>query len=371
MRILHVMASRVNGGAETYSADMMESLHGFGVKQMLIVPRQSIHHDRLAAAGACVDNTVLSMPLNLARRYRLARLINNFQPDLVHCWMRRAASIVPRRTAVPVVGWFGGYYDPRHFEVCDHLVGVTKGIVQHMLDRGVSIDRAHFVPTFPTIEDAEPATRRQFDTPEDAIVLLALSRLHVKKGLDILLRALKELPACIVWLAGDGPLEGELKALAHHLGVAERVRFLGWRTDRGALLRAADICVLPSRYEPFGTVMLEAWAAKTPLVAAASQGPAALIESGKNGMLVPIDDVPALAGAISRVINGRELWDRLIANGFAEYRNHYTRESVTERMLSLYGQIINEHNSLIARGTNLFPSQSRRQKSWGTSLTSI
>ena len=77
------------------------------------------------------------------------------------------------------------------------------------------------------------------------------------------------------------------------------MRFLGWRTDRGALLRAADICVLPSRWEPFGTVMLEAWAAGTPLVAAASQGPAALIEDGGNGLLVPVDDVAALAAAVA------------------------------------------------------------------------
>ena len=135
-------------------------------------------------------------------------------------------------------------------------------------------------------------------------MLLALSRLHEKKGLDVLLRALAELPGCVAWIAGDGPLEADLKALAARLGVADRVRFLGWRSDRGALLKAADICVLPSRWEPFGTVMLEAWAAGTPLVAAASQGPSALIEDGGNGLLVPVDDAPALAAAIRR-LDGR------------------------------------------------------------------
>src|SRR4029077_20346142 len=87
--------------------------------------------------------------------------------------------------------------------------------------------------------------------PADATALLAPSRLHEKKGLDILLASLADLPGCIAWLAGDGPLEADLKALAARLGVAGRVRFLGWRTDRGPLLAAADICVLPSRWEPF------------------------------------------------------------------------------------------------------------------------
>jgi glycosyltransferase involved in cell wall biosynthesis len=120
------------------------------------------------------------------------------------------------------------------------------------------------------------------------------------------------------------------------------VRFLGWRNDRGALLAAADICVLRSRWDPVGTVMLEAWAAGTPLVAAASQGPSALIENGRNGMLVPIDDAPALAAAIRRVINEPDLAARLIEQGRADYEQGFTREAVTQRMLALYRQIVGE-----------------------------
>src|SRR5262249_26461488 len=155
--------------------------------------------------------------------------------------------------------------------------GVTPDIVAHMLARGIPRARAHLVPTFPALEVGPPVDRASLATPGDAIVLLTLSRLHEKKGLDVLIDALAELPRCIAWIAGDGPLEKDLKARAARLGVADRVRFLGWRTDRGALLAAANICVLPSRWEPFGTVMLEAWAAGTPLLAAASKGPAALI----------------------------------------------------------------------------------------------
>ena len=182
-------------------------------------------------------------------------------------------------------------------------------------------------------------------TPADTTVLLTLSRLHEKKGLDVLLAALAELPGCIAWIAGDGPLEAYLKVQASRLGVADRVRFLGWRTDRGALLAAADVCVLPSRWEPFGTVMLEAWAAGTPLVAAASQGPAALIEDGGNGLLVPVDDAPALAAAIGRLIADPALEARLIERGRADYEIAFTREAVTRRMIALYTEIIAERGA--------------------------
>ena len=339
MRILQVMASRANGGAETYSADMMASLHAAGVEQVAVVPRASIQHNRLAVEGVRLGADVLEARLGLLRRRRLAALIEVFKPDLVHCWMRRAASLVPKLD-VPVIGWFGGYYEPANFSRCSHFVGVTPAIVEHMVERGVPVARAHYVPTFPTIEASQPVRRADLATPAEATVLLSLSRLHEKKGLDVLLQALAELPACHAWIAGDGPLEGDLKALAARLGVADRVRFLGWRSDRGALLGAADICVLPSRWEPFGTVMLEAWAAGTPLVAAASQGPSALIEDGSNGLLVPVDDAPALAAAIRRLMAEPALTTHLIERGRADYQQGFTREAVTERMLALYRQLI-------------------------------
>src|SRR5438132_10328719 len=158
MRILHVMASRANGGAETYSADMMASLHAAGVEQLAVVPRASTHHDRLAAAGVRLAADVLDARLGLLRRRKLAGLIEAFRPDLVHCWMRRAASLVPALD-VPVIGWFGGYYEPARFTACSHFVGVTPDIVRHMVAKGVDARRAFFVPTFASVDTA-PAVDR-------------------------------------------------------------------------------------------------------------------------------------------------------------------------------------------------------------------
>src|SRR5262249_42078882 len=112
------------------------------------------------------------------------------------------------------------------------------------------------------------------------------------------------------------------------------------------LLAAADICVLPSRWEPFGTVMLEAWAAGTPLVAAASQGPAAVIADGANGLLVPVDDAPALAAAIGRLAADPLLQARLVERGRADFRKGFTREAVTQRMIALYTEITGEHSTV-------------------------
>src|SRR5262249_10956102 len=140
--------------------------------------------------------------------------------------------------------------------------------------------------------------------------------------------------------AGDGPLEAQLKKLAADLGVASRVRFLGWRTDRSALLRAADVCVLPSRYEPFGTVILEAWAAKTAFVACASAGPASHVTDGVNGLLTPIGDAGALRHAIARMIADDGLRQNLIENGYKAYLQDFTPEAVTKRWIGFYSSVM-------------------------------
>ena len=97
--------------------------------------------------------------------------------------------------------------------------------------------------------------------------------------------------------------------------------------------------------------MLEAWAAGTPLVAAARHGPSAQIADGVNGHHVPIDDAPALTAAIRRLCGDPALEARLIERGRADYQKDFTREAVTRRMIALYTEIIAEHTGAGAAAT--------------------
>lgn len=342
MRILHIMASKDNGGAETYSTDVMLSLHQAGIDQCVVVHESALRTATLAKAGLRVETQVLHNPFHPWRRMQMRRLIAREKPDIIHCWMRRAASLVSavdiKKTAL--IGWFGDYENVRHFSHCTHLVGVTKDIVAHMQKNGVPETQTSYIPTFPSVEEMPALDRAALNTPEDANVLLTLSRLHPVKGLDTLIHAIKDLPNCYLWLAGDGPIRKELEDLSHRLGIKDRVRFLGWRTDRGALLRAADVCVLPSRYEPFGTVILEAWATKTPLIACSSAGPASYIHDGANGMLAPIDDAVALTRAIRSVIDNSALRQNIVTQGYEDYRSRYTSEAVTQQWIEYYKRLI-------------------------------
>ncbi len=339
------MASKALGGAETYSTDVMLSLHQQGLNQCVVMSSKAPRFLEMQKAGLRMVAWPLSMPTLLAQKLLIRFLIKQEKPHIIHTWMRRGAALAPaaRSKGLPsyvTIGWFGGYYDVTKFKNCTHLVGVTKDIVKHMTKSGLPALQAHFIPTFPDVPPVPPIDRSTVATTRHAKVLLALSRFHPKKGLDILLNALQQMPDCVVWLAGDGPLRRELENLAKKLNVIERVRFLGWRTDRAALLRAADICILPSRYEPFGTVILEAWAAGTPLIACASAGPSSTIEDGTTGLLTPIDDANALVSAIRKIFDDEDLRRRLVAQGYAAYIKAYTREAVTHQWLRFYKSLV-------------------------------
>jgi glycosyltransferase involved in cell wall biosynthesis len=345
MRVLHVMAGKGHGGAELYSTDVMLSLHQAGLDQCVVLRPEAPAAAGLAKAGVRLAPDVLKYPVRPWQRAQLRQLIAAEKPDIIHCWMRRAASLVPgnanRHTAV--VGWFGDYEELRHFAHCTQFAGCTKDLARYVRENGVAAEKAAYVPTFSSVDELPALDRATLGTPAAAKILLTLSRLHPTKGLDTMIDAMRHLPDCYLWIAGDGPMLAELQRLAETLGVAAQVKFLGWRTDRGALLRAADICVLPSRYEPFGTVILDAWSSKTALVCCDSDGPRAHIQDRVNGMIVPADDPGALAGAIQAVLNDDGLRAKMIARGHAEYLAGFTREAVTQQWLTYYRSILPAH----------------------------
>ncbi len=337
MRVMHVMAGADHGGAETFFLDLVCALQADGLDQVAVTRPEPHRVARLRDAGVKVVPASFSRLLPFRTRGAIRDAFRAHRPEVVQAWMGRANSFTPR-LPVPVIGWFGGYYDLKRYGSADHYVGVTRDLGRHIREAGAPADKVHVIHTFALLDDGPPVPRAEFDTPEGAPLILALARLHRKKGIDVLLKALVQVPEAYLWIAGEGELRGEIERMIVDLGLSARVRMLGWRTDRGALLRTADLCAFPSRYEPFGTVMVEAWVTGTPIVAAAAAGPAAYMQDGDNGLLVPIDDVDALAGAIRRCLSDPELCRRLVAGGTRTYQEVFTQERIVAAYRDLYRQ---------------------------------
>ena len=325
------------GGAETFAQDAILSLHARGVEQGCVARPYPPVMQRYAEAGIPVRPMRFSMADRLLGNGRHIRADAAAMPaDLVQAWMSRAASFVPSHMPCPVIGWFGDYYNMKYFSRTDFQFCVTPDISRHVARHSGAPHRVVTVNTFGTMPESAPVARADLATPEGAPLLLVLARLHTVKGIDTMLQALAQLPGAYLWLAGDGPERAAYEALAVRLGVADRVRFLGWRNDRKALLAACDICVLPSRYEPFGTVIVEAWAMRRPLVASRAAGALQYVTDGQTGLLCPVDDADALAGCIGRALADAALRERLAGAGHAAYAADFTRTIVTDRLIEQY-----------------------------------
>jgi glycosyltransferase involved in cell wall biosynthesis len=295
-----------------------------------------------ALEEAGVPTAVLGFggPFDVWTRLRVGEFARRQDAKVLVAWMNRAARHCPSGPWARL-GRLGGYYKLKNYKGFEALVANTVHIRDWIVRQGWPAEQAHYIPNFAEGDMmAMPLDRAAFDTPERAPLLLGMGRLHAAKAHDISLRALRELPDTWLWIAGSGPLRPELEALARDLGVADRVRFLGWRDDPSALYRTADAVVFPSRFEPLGNVVIQAWAHGVPIVAAASIGPAALIRDGEDGLLVPVNDEAALAAAARRLLWDQPLRWALIECARKRINEEFSREAVLSQwkpLLARYG----------------------------------
>ncbi len=342
MRIAHVIAGAPMGGAEAFYERLAAAQHAAGEAVLAVVREDAGRAARLRAAGLDPVQLPFGGPFDLRTGPALHRALGGFAPEVVVSWANRAtlfAGRVRRRGngAWTLVGRLGGYYDLKYYRRCDHLAGNTRGIRDWLVERGWPAERAHVVPNF--AHDFAGAAPAALPAPPGAPRLLALGRLHRNKGFDVLLRALAPLPGAHLSIAGEGPERAPLEALAREAGVADRVSFLGWREDAGALLAACDVFVCPSRHEPLGNVVLEAWSAARPVVAAAAQGPRELVRHGETGLLVPTGAPEPLAAAVAGLLADAPRRAALAAAGRAEFERAHAAGPVLARWRGFLGSV--------------------------------
>jgi len=346
MRLMQVLAGAAHGGAETFFTDMALALERRGVVQKLAIRGFADRVSYLEASNCDVHTFKFGGPLDLITPRKLDRMARDFQPNVLLGWMNRACNVLPRGPFTRV-GRLGGYYDLKYYNRCDHLICNTPDLVQYAIGEGWPAERISYIPNFCPVANQDAVDRSVLETPSDARVLLILARLQRIKGIDIAIQALAKTQNTYLWIAGDGPLDTYLRKQAMECLVADRVKFLGWREDRTALLKAADVCLVPSRYEPFGNVVLNAWAHGVPVIATQSQGPGFLIRDGKDGILVPVEDSGGLADAVRKLIASPHLSSQLVVNGASRVAAEFSEEVVAGSYMDLFEKLKTKRSNLI------------------------
>ena len=336
--LLQTMAGSSFGGAEEFFVRLACGFQRAGIDQHCIVRPNEGRNAVLAANGVSYDELPFGGRLDIKTPWHLRKQIKHHKPRVVLSWMNRASRMTPSGDFVKVAR-LGGYYKLKNFRDCDHLIGNTRDICDYLIAEGWPSERTHYLPNFVDANPGSALDRSEFNTPDDAPLILGLGRLHENKGFDTLIRALAEVPEAYLWIAGAGDLKNDLLKLAGECGVADRVRLLGWRRDVANLFATCDVFCASSRHEPLGNMVIEAWAHGKPVVAQASQGPVQLIKSGETGLLSKLEDASALACDLRKVLDDGVLSETLSSKGREAFEASFTEDVVVNKYKAFFDEV--------------------------------
>ncbi|OZB35524.1 MAG: hypothetical protein B7X35_06725 [Halothiobacillus sp. 14-56-357] len=349
IRTMQIIGSARMGGAENFFLRLHKALNESGVPSLAVTRKGSELTDLVQGSGITARMGNVFDPFS---RWSLSRAIKLHRPDIVQTWMGRATRLVHLKPKLrPAhVARLGGFYDPAQYRHAHALVGNTRGICDFLIRQGVPADKVHFIGNFvqPTPQVAPELVqqwREKLGLGADDRVIFALGRLHPNKGFDTLIAAFSQLPPTAgvphLVIAGDGPLAEQLDKQISQSPVAARIHRVGWQQQTDALFALADLFVCPSRHEPLGNVILEAWGHGLPVLSTMSDGALELITPDENGVLTPIDEPEAMAAAIASLLNLP--CTQLVAfgrAGAAELLRHHSQDAVVAQYAALYRQLM-------------------------------
>ncbi|MCF6277337.1 MAG: glycosyltransferase family 4 protein [Anaerolineales bacterium] len=223
----------------------------------------------------------------------------------------------------------------------DALVANSQGLRKLALEFSPRSD-IQLIPNGADLEQYTPVDR-DWDSPR----LLSVGRVVYQKGLGLAMQALAGLQD-LDWswvIAGDGSERPELEQMAHKIGIASRVQFVGWQSKEQLvkLYQHANLFVFPSRHEGMPNAMLEAMACGLPVIATRIAGSEELIVPDETGLLVPPEDVAALRNGLRQLIPHAAARKRMGAASHARVEGAYSWAGVASQYIQLANTIVERH----------------------------
>ena len=355
--VVHLVDSVEFGGAEQVLVQLTRGLDRDRWRSIVI-------HDRRAVrlAGRLANAAIVGRARDLARLGRrrldavvgivaLARAIRAESPAIVHIhrpWPRSGRALFVAATLAR----------PSAIVVTEHLITGRADVKRRLAERLLTGRVTRWIAVSPEVADG--LTRRLGIAADRVEIVrngvsprpiartrprrdhvLVVAQLRPQKGHLTLIDAAARLPERItVTLAGDGPERAAIERRIGELGLAERVNLAGFVDDVGPLLDAASVVVLPSRFEGFPLVVLEAMAAGRPVVATDVPGTNELITDGETGLLVPVDDPVRLATAIQRLLDDPAEAEQMGARARARVTERFGVDRMASAVDDIYRAVL-------------------------------
>ncbi len=368
--VLHVAKMTGVAGMENHLLTLLPGLKARGLDTQLIIlttPEHSIdeYAAQMAAAGVAVQQLPIRGNLDFNLYNQLTQWFRKSGLDAVHTHLIHAdlhGVLAARRAGIKHVFMTGHNDDPFRRRL---LIRLMQRWLWRRVDKGIAISEAirafqikvegapaNHVTTIRygidlsrsrVGEGARAVTRQELGLPDQAPVLGSVCRLVEQKGVSDALRAFwqvsRQMADAHYVIIGDGPLRQSLQAQADGYGLSHRIHFLGWREDAHALMAAFDALIVPSRWEGFGLVVLEAMAAKVPVIASRISALPEIILDGETGKLIPPGDIQGLAQAMIDICMYPAQAHLLGEAGRRRAETEFSAEQMIDRTLQFYADV--------------------------------
>jgi glycosyltransferase involved in cell wall biosynthesis len=338
MRVLHVDSELPWRGGQNQVLLLMRRQRARGDDPQLAAPGRGALAARVAAEGFQVHPVGMRGTWDIASVLALTSVMRAIRPDVVHWHAARAhaigamaallapgpARVLSRRVQFPVRRSPGSrlLYALR----IDRIAAISNVVREVLIRSGVDARKIDVVPSgidpAPALDPPRRAElRASLGAREEHVVGINVSALASGKAHDDLMEgaaiALRRAPRLRLWIAGEGPLEGALRAKQRALGLVREVQLLGFCADIMSLLHAADFFCLPTLHEGLGSSILEAMSAGLPVIATRVGGIPEIVEEGRTGILVSPSDPGTLADAMVEMATRPDLRKAMGAAGAA------------------------------------------------------
>jgi glycosyltransferase involved in cell wall biosynthesis len=357
--VLHLQKVAGISGSEAHLLSLLPRLkeRGWDIRFLMLHEHEPGAWDfarELTGRGIPLDAIPLAADVDPVAFFRIIGYLGRSRPTILHTHLVHAdvyGQLTGAATGVPVristKHGFNEFRENRGFALGDRAIAslahahiaISRGLARYLEEvegfDGESFEIVHY--------GIEPNGAPRAEAPSEPR-LLCVGRLIPIKGHIVLLRAFAEarrrVPGLRLDIAGRGPLEPALRALAKELELEDSVRFLGHVAPIQRAIEDVAVVVVPSLGEGFGMVALEAMERSRPVIAASIGGLGELVEDGISGLLVPPGDARALAAAIVRLAGDVAEAARMGAAGRRRALDHFLQERCTDRTELLYeGQL--------------------------------
>lgn len=249
------------------------------------------------------------------------------------------------RSLRSIYQWFyttlNAYWEKQAFSQAKIVVAVSEKVAKELIESGVPPECIRVILNGIDLQEFAPGVvdRQKLDLAENLpLALFAGDIRTARKNLDTVLHALVQVPELHLLVVGT--IAGSpYPKLAESLNLAKRVHFLGFRQDVPDLMKAADFLVFPSRYEPFGLVVLEAMATGLPVVTAATTGASELVTPECGVVLPDPDDIQALAEAMSRLVKCDRQQRHQMGEAARAIAAHHSWDNMASNYVDLFEEL--------------------------------